>query len=122
MADLSNSNVTIGDQTIHIEGICQWTILDFHNWIQKRPFGETFPSPVFQIQSVLPVPVIKFQIKLTRVHDKNKISFHMINVGTHLIKVLRVGAEERNLFNFENTTINPEILPQFMLVGLKKRI
>ena len=31
----------------------------------------------------------------------------MKNVGTHPIKVLRVGAEESNLFNFENTTINP---------------
>ena len=107
MADFFNSNVTIGNQTIQIEGICQWTILDFHNWIQKRPFGESFPSPVFQIQSVLPVPVIKFQIKLTRVQDKKKISFHMKNVGSHPIKVVRICPETNFLFNIENTTIFP---------------
>ena len=89
MSEFANAMVTIEEQTIVIQGTCQWTIPDFAMWMNTmQPSGQPFTSPEFQIRSVLPVPVSKFQIRVNRSSSFSDISFQLKNAGACPIRVL----------------------------------
>ena len=118
MSEFANAMVVIEEQTIVIQGTCQWTIPDFAIWMNTlQPSGQPFTSPEFQIRSVLPVPVSKFQIRVNRSSPFSDISFQLKNAGASPIRVLDFSVCSRNkststtfLFQLKNISLGPNTL------------